>query len=122
MECENMRVPELKALARERRLRGYSRMRKTELVALIRETGAKALQNSGTPEGPRVAAPHIRPPPPPPQRCAAYVTLKFGDNLCCRIHRAKRGEASVSDADEEIVTNERYVVMPWKMVNVDGKS
>ena len=121
MEYENMRVPELKALTRERRLRGYSRMRKTELVALLRETGAKALQNSGTTEGPRVAAPQTRPPPPPPQRCAAYVTLKFDDNGRCRIHSAKRGEASVSDADEEIVTNERYVVMPWKMFNVDGK-
>ena len=33
----------------------------------------------------------------------------------------KRGEASVSDGDEEIVTNERYVIMPWKIVNVDGK-
>ena len=30
-----MRMPELKSLARERRLRGYSRMRKTELVALL---------------------------------------------------------------------------------------
>ena len=48
MECENMRVPELKSLTRERRLRGYSRMGKTELVAL--------LQNNRTPEGPRTAA------------------------------------------------------------------
>ena len=30
-----MRMPELKSLARERRLRGYSRMRKTELVAFL---------------------------------------------------------------------------------------
>ena len=35
MEYENMRVPELKSLARERRLRGYSRMRKAELVAFL---------------------------------------------------------------------------------------
>ena len=53
-----MRMPELKSLARDRRLRNYSRMRKAELVALF--------QNSGTPEGPRVPAPRIRPPPPPP--------------------------------------------------------
>ena len=33
MEYENMRMPELKCLAREHRLRGYFRMRKTELVA-----------------------------------------------------------------------------------------
>ena len=35
MEYENMRMPELKSLARERRLRGYSWMRKAELVALL---------------------------------------------------------------------------------------
>ena len=44
MEYENMSIAELKALAGERRLRGYSQMRKAELVAL--------LQNN---------------PPPPPQ-------------------------------------------------------
>ena len=33
-----MRVPELKSLARERRLRGYSRMRKAELVALLQNS------------------------------------------------------------------------------------
>ena len=46
--------------------------------------------------------------------CIAYVTLKFDDNGSCRIHR-------VSDGGKEIVTDERYFVMPWKMVDVDGK-
>ena len=36
MEYENMRVAELKALVRERGLRGYSRLRRAELVALLR--------------------------------------------------------------------------------------
>ena len=53
-----MRMPELKSLSRDRGLRNYSRMRKADLVAL--------LQNSGTSEGSRAPAPHIRPPPPPP--------------------------------------------------------
>ena len=35
MEYEIMRIPELKSLARERRLRNYSRMRKAELVAFL---------------------------------------------------------------------------------------
>ena len=35
MEYENMRVPELKSLARDHRLRNYSRMRKAELVAFL---------------------------------------------------------------------------------------
>ena len=60
MEYENMRMPELKSLARERRLRGYSRRRKTELVAL--------LQNSSPPgQSCTSAAPtsHTRSPPLP---------------------------------------------------------
>ena len=44
-----------------------------------------------------------------------YVTLKFDDNGCCRVH-------SISDRDKEIVTNERYVVMPWKVVTRYGKN
>ena len=44
-----------------------------------------------------------------------YVTLKFDDNESCRIH-------SVSDGDKEIVTNERYVVMRWKVVTRNGKN
>ena len=43
-----------------------------------------------------------------------YVTLKLDDNGRCRIR-------SISDGDGEIVTDKTYVVMPWKMVNVDGK-
>ena len=58
MEYENMRVLELKSLARDRGLRNYSRMRKAELVAL--------LQNN-PPPAPRTRPPRpTRPPPPPP--------------------------------------------------------
>ena len=41
-----------------------------------------------------------------------YVTLKLNDSGC-KIH-------SISDGNEEIVTNERYMVMPWKMVTRRG--
>ena len=58
MEYENMRMPELKSLTRDRGLRNYSQMRKTELVALI--------ENNGTPEDPRAPTPLTKPPPPPP--------------------------------------------------------
>ena len=111
MEYENMRVPELKALTRDRGLRNYSRMRKAELVAL--------LQNNPLPSrsgGLRAPAPHTRSPPPPLQRHAVYVTLKFDDNRCCRIH-------SVSDdGNGWIVTDDRNVVMPWKVVTSHGKN
>ena len=53
-----MRMPELKSLARERRLRNYSRMRKAELVAL--------LQNN-PPPAPRTRPPRPTRPPPPTQ-------------------------------------------------------
>ena len=43
-----------------------------------------------------------------------YVTLKLDDNRCCRIN-------SISDdGNGWIVTNEKYVVMPWKMVTRNG--
>ena len=35
MEYENMRIPELKSLTRDRELRNYSQMRKAELVAFL---------------------------------------------------------------------------------------
>ena len=35
MEYENMRMPELKSLARDRGLRNYSRMSKAELVPFL---------------------------------------------------------------------------------------
>ena len=55
-----MRVPELKALVRERRLRGYSRLRKAELIELLQDN---------EPQAPRRQRPPYpnRPPPPPPQ-------------------------------------------------------
>ena len=52
MEYENMRMTELKSLARERRLRGYSRMRKAELVALLQNSpppGQSRTSTSPTP-------------------------------------------------------------------------
>ena len=46
-----------------------------------------------------------------------YVTLKLDDNGCCRIHSISDGSAEPGTppgphGNEEIVTNERYVVMP----------
>ena len=45
-----------------------------------------------------------------------FVTLKLDNNGCCRIH-------SISDdGNGGIVTDERYVVMPWKMGTRHGKN
>ena len=55
-----MRMPELKALARERRLINYSRLRKAELIAFLQDNNPQASR--------RQRPPHPnRPPPPPPQ-------------------------------------------------------
>ena len=57
---ENMRVPELKVLTREHRLRGYSRLRKAELIAFLQDNEHQAQR--------RQRPPHPnRPPLPPPQ-------------------------------------------------------
>ena len=54
-----------------------------------------------------------------------YVTLNLDDNGCCRIHSISDGPSGPGTlqgphGNEEIVTNERYVVMPWKMVTKHG--
>ena len=51
---ETLRMPELKALARERRLRGYCQLRKADLIAFLQNNEHKAQ----------------RPPLPTPQGCA----------------------------------------------------
>ena len=53
MEYENMRMPELKSLARERRLRGYSRMRKAELVAVLQNSLPPGQSHASTSPTPR---------------------------------------------------------------------
>ena len=58
-------MPELKSLTREHRLRGYSQMRKAELVAL--------LQNS-PPPAPRTRPPRPTRPPTPPLRMSPSGT------------------------------------------------
>ena len=55
-----MRVPELKSLARDRGLRHYSQMRKTELVALLQSNPPPGQSCAS-----RAPTPHTRPPPPP---------------------------------------------------------
>ena len=55
---ENMRMPELKALARESGLRSYSQLRKAELIAFLQINEHQAQRQQ-------------RPPPPLPQRHAA---------------------------------------------------
>ena len=56
-----MKVPELKALAKERGLKRYSKLRKAELIAL--------LTAQTTAPSPRTRPPKpTRPPPPPPPK------------------------------------------------------
>ena len=45
-----MRMPELKALAREHRLRGYSRLRKAELIAFLQDNQHQAQRQQRPPQ------------------------------------------------------------------------
>ena len=56
---ETLRMLELKALARERRLRGYSQLRKAELIAFL-QNNEHQVRSAGKAQA-------QRPPPPPPQ-------------------------------------------------------
>ena len=58
-----MRMPELKALARDHRLRGYSRLRKAELIELLQDNAPQAPR--------RQRPPHPNRPPPPPLQSGA---------------------------------------------------
>ena len=60
---ETLRMPELKALTRECRLRGYSQLRKADLIAFLQNN-----ENHARSAGEAQAQ---RPPPSPPQGCAA---------------------------------------------------
>ena len=64
MDYSNMRAAELKALMRESRLGGYSRLKKAELIALLCPAPQTRHLRSPTPQ--RQPRPS-RPPPPPPQ-------------------------------------------------------
>ena len=47
---ETLRMPELKALARERRLRNYSRLRKAELIAFLQNNECQAQRQQRPPQ------------------------------------------------------------------------
>ena len=50
------------------------------------------------------------------------MTLKLDDKGSCKVHSISDGDGRDPRAHKEIVTNKRYVVMPWKMVTRNGKN
>ena len=67
MDYENMRVAELKALVREHGLRGYSRLKRTELIALLHSAWDQGPQRSTRPSPPQVQVQLVRPRQPSSQ-------------------------------------------------------
>ena len=55
-------MPELKALAREHRLRGYSQLRKAELIAFLQDNAPQELQSPRQQRPPRPSRPTLPPP------------------------------------------------------------
>ena len=75
MDFENLRMPELKALVRERELVSYSQMRKAELIELLRNNQLSTRPAGSHTQRPPIPAPRqtpaLRPPrtrPPRPNR------------------------------------------------------
>ena len=98
MDYENMKVVDLKALAKERGLRGYSKLRTAEFIDFLRKRSARppeprpmppprpiSAPRPPTPPAPRTRPPRpTRPPPPPlvrprqPEMRPYQLTLKGG--------------------------------------------
>ena len=90
MEYENLRVAELKALARERGMRGYSWMRKAEIIELIRNN-----QQSWVPDIPprKVATPPggvQAPRPPRPMQPNQTQSVRFSPDRAQRAPTLQR--------------------------------
>ena len=108
-----MRAPELKALARDRGLRGYSRLRKAEIIELIRND-QPPLQNwepnrllrpprtaervAGTSRAPKPT----RPPPPPPIGVTPFKAKKVGKELKTDLKKLKHMKKKLADLNIKI--------------------
>ena len=65
---ETLRMPEIKALARERRLRGYSQLRKADLIAFLQNNECRAKRPPPpSPQGHTAPASHMSPSRAPPR-------------------------------------------------------
>ena len=84
MEYENVRMPELKSLARECRLRSYSRMRKAEQVALLQKNPSPGQSRASTsPTPPAQTWEHIddrRPRKPSPQKMDIFEQQEMSES------------------------------------------
>ena len=89
-----LKVPELKALAKERGLKRYSKLRKAELIALLQ-----------TP-APRTRPPKpTRPPPPPPSPPKPDRLLEEERQLTSR--QIKRRRNKINKSNKQIKSSER---------------
>ena len=81
MEYKNTKVTELKALARERGLRGYSRMRRAELVALLQNNPPPPSQMSTwEPIDDRLRPDRPRQPRQPPRTAGRGASARVGSS------------------------------------------
>ena len=85
---ETLRMPELKALTREHRLRGYSLLRKADLIAFLQNNEHQA-RSAGEAQA-------QRPSPPPPQMSPSRVPPK---GATWEIQREPQTEARQSESE-----------------------
>ena len=93
---ENLKVPELKALAKERGLTGYSKLRKLELIALLTATRTRPPK----PTRPSAPLPALSSPTPKPDRL-----LEEERQLTAR--QIKRRRNKINKLNKQIKSSER---------------
>ena len=99
---ENMKVPELKALAKERGLKRYSKLRKAELIALL------TAQAMPPPPAPRTRPPKpTRPPPPPPPQPSPPKPDRLLEERQPTTRQIKRRRNKANKLNKQIKSSER---------------
>ena len=97
-----MRVPELEALVRDQGLRGYSRLRKAEIIELIRNNQQSWAPHipprNGTTRPPRPTWP----PQPPPIRVPPFKPKKVGEELKTNLKKLKCMKKKLGDLNRKI--------------------
>ena len=93
-----LKVPELKALAKERGLKRYSKLRKAELIALLQTP----------PPAPRTRPPKLtRPPPPPPSKPDRPRQPELLEERSLTARQIKRRRNKANKLNKRIKSSER---------------
>ena len=101
-----MKVPELKALAKERGLKKYSKLRKAELIALLTAKATPPPPAPRTrppkPTRPPPSPPTLPPPTPKPDRLSEEERQLTARQIKRRITKANRLNTQIKSSEREL--------------------